>query len=156
MHKLAVIVVGKAVLIAVLAVLMLSGDRVGRPENRAARPSNGVFQVESRSIGTSVSWRDCSYTSFLPFGRARSCSSPRASRTEPFIRNRMSEFAPNIALRAYELWDAAGRPEGRSDEFYFQAEEEFRKQLEAEKEDTSDVRKTSVLSAPDDKGHGLS
>jgi hypothetical protein len=68
----------------------------------------------------------------------------------------MSEFAPNIALRAYELWDAAGRPEGRSDEFYFQAEEEFRKLLEAEKEDTSDVRKTSVLYAPDDKGHGLS
>ena len=39
---------------------------------------------------------------------------------------------PNIALRAYQLWDAAGRPEGRSDEFYFQAEEEFRKLLEAE------------------------
>jgi hypothetical protein len=68
----------------------------------------------------------------------------------------MFEFAPNIALRAYELWDAAGRPEGRSDEFYFQAEEEFRKLLEAEKEDTSDVRKTSVLSGPDDKGNGLS
>jgi hypothetical protein len=69
----------------------------------------------------------------------------------------MSEFAPNIALRAYELWDAAGRPEGRSDEFYFQAEEEFRKLLEAEREgDTSDVRKTSVLSAPDDKERGLS
>ena len=68
----------------------------------------------------------------------------------------MSEFAPNIALRAYELWDTAGRPEGRSDEFYFQAEEEFRKLLEAEKEDTSDVRKASVLSAPDDNGRGLS
>jgi len=69
----------------------------------------------------------------------------------------MSEFAPNIALRAYELWDTAGRPEGRSDEFYFQAEEEFRKLLELErKEDTSDVRKASVLSAPDDNGRGLS
>ena len=55
----------------------------------------------------------------------------------------MSEFAPNIALRAYELWDAAGRPEGRSDEFYFQAEEELRKLLEVEQpEDTSDVRKS--------------
>ena len=52
----------------------------------------------------------------------------------------MSEFAPNIALRAYQLWDVAGRPEGRSDEFYFQAEEEFRKLLEAEKEETSDGR----------------
>jgi hypothetical protein len=158
MHKgfLVVSVVGKAVLIAVLAVLMLSGDRVGRPENRAARPSNGVFQVESRSIGTSVSWRDCSYTRFFRSAGRGLAQAHAPSRTEPFIRNRMFEFAPNIALRAYELWDAAGRPEGRSDEFYFQAEEEFRKQLEAEKEDTSDVRKTSVLSAPDDKGHGLS
>lgn len=43
----------------------------------------------------------------------------------------MSEtLVPNIALRAYQLWDAAGRPEGRSDEFYFQAEEELRKLLE--------------------------
>jgi hypothetical protein len=39
---------------------------------------------------------------------------------------------PNIALRAYELWDEAGRPEGRSDEFYFLAEEEFRGLLELE------------------------
>jgi Protein of unknown function (DUF2934) len=38
---------------------------------------------------------------------------------------------PNIALRAYQLWNAAGRPEGRSDEFWFQAEEEFRRMLEA-------------------------
>jgi hypothetical protein len=43
----------------------------------------------------------------------------------------MSEpTVPSIALRAYQLWDAAGRPEGRSEEFYFQAEEEFRKLLE--------------------------
>ena len=39
---------------------------------------------------------------------------------------------PNIALRAYQLWDAAGRPEGRDEEFYFQAEEELRKLLEVE------------------------
>jgi len=39
-------------------------------------------------------------------------------------------MVPNIALRAYELWNAAGRPERRADEFYFQAEEEFRQQLE--------------------------
>jgi hypothetical protein len=45
----------------------------------------------------------------------------------------MCEVVPNIALRAYELWDAAGRPEGRSEEFYFQAEEEFRKMLEEER-----------------------
>jgi hypothetical protein len=39
-------------------------------------------------------------------------------------------FMPSIALRAYELWDAAGRPEGRSEEFWFLAEEEFRKELD--------------------------
>jgi hypothetical protein len=44
----------------------------------------------------------------------------------------MAEFVPNIAFRAYQLWDAAGRPEGRSEEFWFQAEEEFRKLLEQE------------------------
>jgi DUF2934 family protein len=46
----------------------------------------------------------------------------------------MSDEVPNNALRAYQLWDAAGRPEGRSEEFYFQAEEEFRKMLEAPKD----------------------
>ena len=37
---------------------------------------------------------------------------------------------PNIAFRAYQLWDAAGRPEGRSDEFYFAAEQELRLLIE--------------------------
>ena len=37
---------------------------------------------------------------------------------------------PNIALRAYQLWDAAGRPDGRSDEFYFAAEQELRLLIE--------------------------
>lgn len=48
------------------------------------------------------------------------------------------DSVPNIALRAYQLWDAAGRPDGRSDEFYFQAEEEFRKLLEEEPPKRSD------------------
>jgi Protein of unknown function (DUF2934) len=42
----------------------------------------------------------------------------------------------SIALRAYELWDEAGRPEGRADEFWFQAEEEFRQLLEADPDAT--------------------
>ena len=29
-----------------------------------------------------------------------------------------------IAKRAYELWDRAGRPDGRSEEFWFAAKEE--------------------------------
>lgn len=38
---------------------------------------------------------------------------------------------PSIALRAYQLWEAAGRPHDRDEEFYFQAEEELRKLLES-------------------------
>ena len=30
-----------------------------------------------------------------------------------------------IAKRAYELWDRAGRPDGRSEEFWFAAKEEL-------------------------------
>jgi hypothetical protein len=44
-----------------------------------------------------------------------------------------STFAlPNVALRAYQLWEAAGRPGGRDEEFYFQAEEELRQLLEVD------------------------
>jgi hypothetical protein len=32
-----------------------------------------------------------------------------------------------IKRRAYELWERAGKPEGREEEFYYQAEEELRK-----------------------------
>jgi hypothetical protein len=46
--------------------------------------------------------------------------------------SRMPDPEPNIPLRAYQLWDAAGRPEGRSEEFYFRAEEEFRQLLESQ------------------------
>ena len=38
--------------------------------------------------------------------------------------------SPTIALRAYQLWEAAGRPEGRDEDFYFQAEEELRQLLD--------------------------
>jgi hypothetical protein len=43
----------------------------------------------------------------------------------------MISEVPTIALRAYQLWDEAGRPEGRADDFWFLAEEEFRDLLEA-------------------------
>lgn len=36
-----------------------------------------------------------------------------------------------VVRRAYHLWEKAGRPEGRDQEFYYQAERE----LEAEPED---------------------
>jgi DUF2934 family protein len=31
-----------------------------------------------------------------------------------------------VIIRAYELWEEAGRPEGRDEEFYHQAERELR------------------------------
>jgi hypothetical protein len=31
-----------------------------------------------------------------------------------------------IKHRAYELWERAGKPEGRDEEFYYQAEQELR------------------------------
>jgi hypothetical protein len=33
----------------------------------------------------------------------------------------MAEIKERIKVRAYYLWEAAGRPEGRSDEFYYAA-----------------------------------
>jgi hypothetical protein len=50
----------------------------------------------------------------------------------------MSDAFPNIALRAYELWDAAGRPEDKADEFWFMAEEEFRQLLEGQQNGLDD------------------
>lgn len=44
---------------------------------------------------------------------------------------------PSIALRAYQLWEAAGRPHDRDEEFYFQAEEELRKLLDFESSNES-------------------
>jgi hypothetical protein len=55
--------------------------------------------------------------------------------------NEMPEV-PNIALRAYQLWDASGRPDGRSEEFYLRAEEEFRKLLESEQPRDADEEPT--------------
>ena len=43
-----------------------------------------------------------------------------------------------IVRRAYELWEQAGKPEGRDQEFYHLAEQELR-----------DVDKSSPLRTPD-------
>ncbi len=43
-----------------------------------------------------------------------------------------------IIHRAYELWEQAGKPEGRDDEFYHLAEQELR-----------NVDKSSTLRTPD-------
>ena len=43
-----------------------------------------------------------------------------------------------IIHRAYELWEQAGKPEGRDDEFYHQAEQELR-----------NADKSSALRTPD-------
>jgi hypothetical protein len=37
-----------------------------------------------------------------------------------------------IRIRAYELWELAGQPRGRDDEFWYQAEKEIRETKELE------------------------
>jgi hypothetical protein len=37
----------------------------------------------------------------------------------------MSGLQERVYVRAYELWEQAGSPEGRSDEFWFAAESEL-------------------------------
>jgi hypothetical protein len=62
---------------------------------------------------------------------------------------------PNIALRAYQLWDA-GRPEGRDEEFYFQAEEELRKLMEGEDLDEAGAKRSTPMAdtfaTPENRG----
>ena len=45
----------------------------------------------------------------------------------------------DVVRRAYELWEQAGRPEGRDQEFYLLAEQELR-----------NADKSSPLRTPDD------
>jgi Protein of unknown function (DUF2934) len=40
-----------------------------------------------------------------------------------------------IVRRAYKLWEQAGKPEGRDQEFYLQAERELQEALDKEKPD---------------------
>jgi hypothetical protein len=41
------------------------------------------------------------------------------------VEHNMNENEQMIREQAYELWDHAGRPDGRSDEFWFAARAEF-------------------------------
>jgi hypothetical protein len=41
----------------------------------------------------------------------------------------------DIVLRAYELWERAGKPEGRDEEFYLQALHELQEALDKEAPD---------------------
>jgi hypothetical protein len=44
--------------------------------------------------------------------------------------NPVGQSRDEVARRAYELWEEAGRPDGRSEEFWLRAEEEFRHRRE--------------------------
>lgn len=48
-----------------------------------------------------------------------------------------------IRNRAYQLWEAAGQPEGREQDFWYQAEREL-----AEKEDVDTSEETSTVTPP--------
>jgi hypothetical protein len=38
----------------------------------------------------------------------------------------------DIRVRAYELWEQNGKPEGKQDEFWFQAERELKEEKETD------------------------
>jgi Protein of unknown function (DUF2934) len=40
----------------------------------------------------------------------------------------------DVIRRAYELWQKAGEPSGKDDEFYHQAKEELQRRLDNEKQ----------------------
>ena len=44
-----------------------------------------------------------------------------------------------IARRAYEIWEQAGKPDGRDQEFYHQAERELEQEPETAKEVPEDI-----------------
>jgi hypothetical protein len=44
----------------------------------------------------------------------------------------MGDWAEAVRVRAYELWEIAGKPDNRSDEFWLAAETEIRERSAAE------------------------
>jgi hypothetical protein len=56
----------------------------------------------------------------------------RAPSLENRTEHNMKENEQMIREQAYELWDHAGRPDGRSDEFWFAARAEFEREEETE------------------------
>ena len=53
-----------------------------------------------------------------------------------------------VVHRAYELWEKAGKPEGRDQEFYHQAERELRGNLKTPKL-LKDFRSSTVPAPPE-------
>ena len=54
----------------------------------------------------------------------------RRGEPAPWRKQGMSAIEEVIRKLAYELWEQAGRPEGRSDEFWFAARYEFERREE--------------------------
>jgi hypothetical protein len=59
----------------------------------------------------------------------------------------MSAIEETIRKRAYELWDHAGRPDDRTDEFWYAARAQFKDQGE---ETADDEQAGAVVSPPDE------
>jgi hypothetical protein len=62
--------------------------------------------------------------------------------TEELKQQAMAVASPNeerIRKRAREIWDENGRPSGRDQEFWFQAEGEFREAQELAKEECDEL-----------------
>ena len=73
-------------------------------------------------------------------GTALALSSPQAGVVLRIRRKHMAEHTKvQVIHRAYEPWEQAGKPEGRDDEFYHQAERELQS-ADSPKETPDDVR----------------
>jgi Protein of unknown function (DUF2934) len=65
---------------------------------------------------------------------------PHRAGFSPKLQKRKSKMARpagiEIVRRAYELWEQAGKPEGRDQEFYHQAERELQEALSKTSDDS--------------------
>jgi hypothetical protein len=81
---------------------------------------------EERAVSCGLEFGDQSLQAGLARSR-RYAPSPRRRGRAPTRRNVMPEPSKQeIDARAYQLWEKAGRPEGREDEFWHLAQQELR------------------------------
>jgi hypothetical protein len=55
----------------------------------------------------------------------------------------------DVVRRAYELWQQAGEPSGKDDEFYHQAKKELQEAVDREKSSPPGITKNDILAIVD-------
>jgi hypothetical protein len=94
--------------------------------NVGSRSPEPPFENELDSMGRDLQAHGL--LSFaLPLCPQRGCAPPSGKG-----RKMKEPTVEQITSRAYELWEQAGKPEGRDEEFYLQAEKELQEELKLE------------------------